>query len=298
MPDTERLREAFRSLEWLVVIDLFETESGKEADLLLPATSWLERFDFATTTLTFQHAPLLQFGRAVMQPVGESRSEARILADIAKAAGGKLNRALLPVRLLSKLEPAKLVEKMATLLAGAAKPFGANSKYGFGVRTPQPGTYLGKGPRTPGHKARFWDAALAPELRRLEAAELNAAAQAEAGAFTLLGRRRRLGHNGWLQGAVHDGEPEAIAWLHPKDAEDLGVPAAGGTIRLETDAGALEMKAIPNDGTPLRAVVLPHGVPGMNFNDLVPTGEGSIDRLSGQHRMTGIPVRVKAAMAQ
>ena len=298
MPDAERLRKAFRNLEWLVVIDLFETETGREADLLLPAESWLERFDFATTTLTFQHAPLLQFGRAVMSPMGESRSEARILADIAKAVGGKLNRAMLPVRWLAKLEFGHLMEKLVTLVAGVAKPFGGNPKYGFKVHTPAPATYLGKGPRTPGHKVHFWSPELEPELARLESAEFDAEAQNQSGGFMLLGRRRRLGHNGWLQGGGRDGEPEAFAWLHPQDAAGLGIPAMGGKIRLETEAGALEIRAIANEGTPLRSVVLPHGIPGLNFNDLVSTGSENIDRLSGQHRMTGIPVRVTSGVAR
>jgi len=41
--------------------------------------------------------------------------------------------------------------------------------------------------------------------------------------------------------------------------------------------------------------VVPHGVPGMNVNALMPTGMTMLEPLSGQHRMTGIAVQVTVA---
>lgn len=289
MPDAERLRAAFRNLEWLVVIDLFETETGREADVLLPATSWLERFDIATTTALFQTTPLLQYGRPVTPPPGETRHEAAILADLAKAIGGKVSRGMLPVRFLAATDAARLPELFARFVAGAAKPFGGKPGYGLLVPQPRPGTYLGRGPRTPGHKLRFWTPAAEAEFVRVREA---AGQRSDDGSFVLLGRRRRLGHNGWLQGAVHDGDPEAVAWLHPHDAAELGITKEGGLVRIGNETGAVEVRAVAREGVAMRTVVLPHGIPGINFNALVPTGEGSIERISGTHRMTGIPVTV------
>jgi hypothetical protein len=39
-------------------------------------------------------------------------------------------------------------------------------------------------------------------------------------------------------------------------------------------------------------IVVPHGVPAANVNAILPTGSAMLEPLSGQHRMTGIPVRV------
>ena len=47
-------------------------------------------------------------------------------------------------------------------------------------------------------------------------------------------------------------------------------------------------------GVPQKTVVVPHGVPGMNVNALLPTGVEMLEPISGQHFMTGIAVRVTA----
>jgi formate dehydrogenase len=300
MPDAKRLREAFRALEWLVVIDLFETATAREADVLLPATSWLERFDVATTTALFHTSPLLQFAPAVAKAPGETRHEAAILVDLARAIGGKVGRGMLPVRALMATDAVKLPALYARLFAGATQPLGSRPGYGIRVSTPVPGAYLGRGPRTPGHKLRFWDATVAAEFARVRAAAGTGTGAGEGsdpatsgGGFLLLGRRRRLGHNAWLQGAVHDGDPEAVAWLNPADAAALGLPVKGGAIRIANATGALAVRAVGKDGVLRRTVVLPHGIPGLNFNDLVPTGAESIERLTGMSRMTGIAVQVE-----
>ncbi|MBC7171633.1 MAG: hypothetical protein H5U40_04365 [Polyangiaceae bacterium] len=41
-------------------------------------------------------------------------------------------------------------------------------------------------------------------------------------------------------------------------------------------------------------VVVPHGLPELNVNSLIPSGERAVERLSGMHHMTGIAVSVKA----
>jgi hypothetical protein len=43
---------------------------------------------------------------------------------------------------------------------------------------------------------------------------------------------------------------------------------------------------------PPKTVVVPHGVPGMNVNALLPTGVEMLEPVSGQHFMTGIAVHV------
>lgn len=112
--------------------------------------------------------------------------------------------------------------------------------------------------------------------------------------FTLICRRRRLGHNSWLHGAVHDGSSDGMAWLAPTDLAALGVPE-GGELLLHTASATLRVPAVPVPGIPQGTVVVPHGVPGMNVNALMPTGVTMLEPLSGQHRMTGIAVQVTPA---
>jgi len=110
----------------------------------------------------------------------------------------------------------------------------------------------------------------------------------------LICRRRRLGHNSWLHGAVHDGDTDGTAWLAPADLAALGAPE-GGDILLHTASATLQMPSVPVSGVSPGTVVVPHGVPGMNVNALMPSGVTQLEPLSGQHRMTGIVVQVTLA---
>jgi anaerobic selenocysteine-containing dehydrogenase len=164
---------------------------------------------------------------------------------------------------------------------------------GLPTPRPQPGRYLGRGPRTPGHRVQFWHADLTPEPARL--AVYAATLQGSPGApFTLICRRRRLGHNSWLHEAVHDGDPDGAAWLAPADMMALGV-SAGGEVLVQTTSATLRMPALSVTGVPQGIVVVPHGVPGINVNALIPTGVTMLEPLSGQHHMTGIVVQVTRA---
>jgi len=165
---------------------------------------------------------------------------------------------------------------------------------------------------------RFWHADLAAEPTRLAAyaAALSVSpalprpqgtvARALAGdpdplpsgaTFTLICRRRRLGHNSWLHGAVHHGNAECVAWFAPADLLALGV-SAGGALLLHTTSTTLRVSAVPDSGVPSKTVVIPHGVPGMNVNALLPTGVEMLEPISGQHFMTGIVVRVTVVCQQ
>ncbi len=272
IPGGERLARAFRQLDYLVCVDHFENDTGRLADVLLPSTTWLERWDFATTTVPFQTSPLVQVAGAAMPPTGEARNDAVILSDLALALG-LARRPSFPARLAqSRLLP--------------------RPRYGFRGLELRPGRYLGRGPRTPGRQVRFWDPSFTDDLERLQQASPSLGDDA----FVLVCRRRRLGHNSWIHGATRDGDPERVAWLAPEDLAALGL-AEGESVTIETAAGRLTLEARAEDGLATRTVVVPHGIPGANVNALIPSGPDAIEWLSGQHLMTGIPARVTAARA-
>ncbi len=272
IPGGERLTQAFKQLEYLVSIDHFENATGRLADVLLPSATWLERWDFATTTVPFQTTPLVQVAGAVMEPPGEVRNDAVILSDLAQALGLATKRSW-PARMSSS----RLLPK---------------PRYGMRGLKPRPGRYLGRGPLTPQRRVRFWDPSFTDDLERLE----QASAELQDGEFVLICRRRRLGHNSWLHGGTPDGDPERVAWLGAADLEALGLPD-GGSVTIETSAGRLTIEAHAEAGLAPRTVVVPHGIPGANVNALIPSGPDAIEWLSGQHVMTGITARVTAARA-
>ncbi len=81
-PDRNHCEKALRSLDHLVVIDLFLTETAQLADVVLPATAWAETDGVCTNT-----ERRVQRLRAAVPPVGEARPDWWIVSQIAKRCG-------------------------------------------------------------------------------------------------------------------------------------------------------------------------------------------------------------------
>jgi NADH-quinone oxidoreductase subunit G len=80
------LSSTIQKLEFLVVQDIFMTETAKLAHVVLPAASSAEK----TGTFTNLERRLQQLNRAE-EPVGESRPDWEIILDIAKKMGSSMN---------------------------------------------------------------------------------------------------------------------------------------------------------------------------------------------------------------
>jgi formate dehydrogenase len=291
IPGGDRLADAVASLDLLISVDLFENATGSTADLLLPATSWLERWDLATTTLILQTTGLVQWAGPVTDPPGETRSDFRILADLSAAAGRPLFGSSMVTRALGRLPWDRVLGGVSRGLRASLGRFSPTFRHGLPAPEPQPGTYVGRGPRTPGHVLRFWHPDLEPEAARLEAVE-QTMTRANGRDFLLMGRRRRIGHNGWLHGGTRGGRSDGSAWLHPDDMKRLGL-SDGDQVQIETDAAEVTVPVRGRAQVAPRTVVFPHGLEGANVNALIPSGVEFVEAISGQHWMTGIPASVQ-----
>ncbi|MCA9605908.1 MAG: molybdopterin-dependent oxidoreductase [Myxococcales bacterium] len=290
IPGATRLEEAFRRLDAIVSLDLFENRTGRLADVLLPATSWLERADFALPGLALQTLDLVQTTPATIPRVGEARADHEALALLSLA----LDRPLFGSRLLAKTlaRPGLADRALPTLTELAWRVFDREASrrgYGIPALAPTPHTYLGRGPMTPGRKIRFWDPALDGERERL-------ARWAPTEGFVLVGRRRRIGHNSWLHGGTRAGTPEPEAWMAGSDLAALGLED-GGLATLRTTAGELRLPVRAKDGVAPGTVVVPHGEASMNVNAILPAGPAHIEPLGGMCVMTGVPVEVRPHLA-
>lgn len=263
IPGGSRLEAALGQLEFLACIDMFESRTAAHADVFLPATSWLERWDAGIASIPFQARGRAQLSGPLMEPRGEARHDAQILAEIATR-----------LRLGGPLWPVLRKDVSRWFPAPAA---------GIPLPSARPGRYLQR------NRVTFWNQDIAAELGRLEAMP-----EPPPGGLRLIGRRRRLGHNSWLHGGNRDGEPEASAWMHPDDlaARELD---DGAAIELLTSVGALRVNVLAQPDVSPGTVVMPHGVHGVSLNDILPSGPEHIERVSGQLAMTGIPVEVAAA---
>ena len=81
-PNTTHVIAALESLEFLVCQDIFETETTKYADVILPASAFLEKAG------TFTNAERrMQLVAPAIDPPGQARTDFRIIADVSAALG-------------------------------------------------------------------------------------------------------------------------------------------------------------------------------------------------------------------
>lgn len=78
----EHCEHALRSLDHLVVVDIFRTETAEFADVVLPATSWGETDGVCVNT-----ERRVQRLRAAVPPIGEAKPDWWIISEIAKRCG-------------------------------------------------------------------------------------------------------------------------------------------------------------------------------------------------------------------
>jgi len=83
-PDATHVEKALKKLEFLVVQDIFLTETARLADVVLPAASFAEKDGTFTNT-----ERRVQRVRKVIEPVGEAKADWWITSEIAKRMGGK-----------------------------------------------------------------------------------------------------------------------------------------------------------------------------------------------------------------
>lgn len=81
-PDTSHIEKALKSLDFLVVQELFLTETAAFADVVLPGVSYAEKEGTFTNT-----ERRLQRVRKAVEPAGEARDDIRIFCDVMEQMG-------------------------------------------------------------------------------------------------------------------------------------------------------------------------------------------------------------------
>jgi predicted molibdopterin-dependent oxidoreductase YjgC len=126
-----RLKQVFEKLEFLVVQDLFLTETAKLATVVLPASSSAEK----TGTITSLERRLQEFRRAE-EPHGDSKPDWEIIQAVAKKMGSTMHyssvadiqkeiRAMVP--LYADLVPGAIWPRERSPLAGLAEDLSLHS---------------------------------------------------------------------------------------------------------------------------------------------------------------------------
>jgi len=226
-PNINKVRKALAALEFLVVQDIFLTETAEFADVILPASSYLEKDGTYTNT-----DRRVQLGHKVLDSPGEARLDWQVVQDIANRIGLGWDYA----------SPREIFDEMVSVI-----PSYANLTYDnlglSGKLYPNPdpehsdGTVVMFGDR---FNTNDGLAHLVP-AEWLPAREL----PSEEYPFVLnTGRMLEHWHTGSMTRrsyALDAIAPKALVFVHPDDAADLGL-ADGDLARVTSRRGSIELE--------------------------------------------------------
>lgn len=323
MPNSERLREAFRNLELLVVLDIFQNETATLAHYTLPTTAPFQRPDLPFVfplMLGMQSRPYLQATRAIIPPEGEQRDEASIYLDICRAAGVNIFGSSIAQKSLQWMmrnddrgQPTVPQEALLSVLLRITGQGSFNGllkhKHGRSRDESFAGTFLGSRVTTNDGKIELVPPAVMHEVAAFERASRKNDDSDRA--FRLITKRHVTTHNSWTHNHpkfVGERNRTNHIWMHPDDASAQRL-AEGDLADVTSDIATVRLPVKLTDDLMRGVVALPHGwghqharglrtasqTTGVNVNLLAADGTNALERVSGMAKLTGIPVDVGPA---
>jgi anaerobic selenocysteine-containing dehydrogenase len=297
-PNSDRIRRALPTLDFMVSIDIYLNETTRHADVILPPEPELARghYDVALYNLAVRNVanyspPLVELEAGtqpewctmlrlagVLAGLGpnadvDASDDALVAGLVAKAVGrrgsnveGRGAEELLQM-LATRRGPERVLDLM--LRTGPyGDGFGANPDgLSLAVLEANPhGVDLGPlQPRIPGVlRTPTGMIELAPEMCVADVDRLRAVldrpAAHDGGPLVLIGRRDLRSNNSWMHNlpVLVKGKPRCTVHVHPDDAARLGV-YDGRDVRVTSSAGAIVLPAEVTDAVLPGVVSIPHG---------------------------------------
>ncbi|HEX3827454.1 MAG TPA: formate dehydrogenase subunit alpha [Sporichthyaceae bacterium] len=225
-PNINKVRKALSGLDFLVVQDIFLTETAEFADVILPATSYLEKDGSYTNT-----DRRVQLGRKVLDPPGQARADWQIVVELARRVGLDWDYA----------EPSAVFDEMVALM-----PAYANLKWANLGETGK--LYPNADPEHFDGTVVMFDERFNTDdgLAHLVPAQWLPPKELPDGEYPLVlntGRLLEHWHTGTMTRrsyALDTIAPTAEVWMHPKDAADRGL-THGQLARVRSRRGTIEL---------------------------------------------------------
>lgn len=225
-PNTNKVRKALAHLDFLAVQDIFLTETAEFADVILPATSALEKTGTYTNT-----DRRVQIGRPALQPPGEARADWQVICDLSTRLG-------YPMRYQS---PEEVFHEFAALTA-SYRGLTYERLGRTGMLWPCPDK------ESDGQEVLFGDGFPTPTGRgKFVPCEVSPPHELPDNEFPLVlntGRLLEHWHTGTMTRravALDALQPEALAEVHPQDLARLGI-ADGSKVTVRSRRGAIRLR--------------------------------------------------------
>jgi anaerobic selenocysteine-containing dehydrogenase len=298
-PDGRALDAALETLDLMVSVDMYVTETSRHAHYILPPCGPLQKDFYPLFLGAIAVRNYAKYSRAAL-PMGEDKSDWEIVGGLATALLTAQGQPAPNLR-----HPRDTLDHMLrksphglTLAQVEAHP------HGLDLGALQPGR-LPERLYTPDKRIRCLPDAIPAELHRF-AAQM---AETPTDSLLLIGRRHLRSNNSWLHNSrrLLKGPDRCTLMIHPADAQARGI-ADGQQVTIASRVGAVTAPAEITDSLMPGTVSLPHGWghgrdgvqlsvartrPGVSLNDL--TDRQCYDPLSGNAALNGLPVTVLAA---
>lgn len=294
-PDGGALDTALATLDLMVSVDMYVTETSRHAHYILPPCGPLSKDHYPLALGPIAVRNFARYSPALLPVPDGEKTDWEIVTGLARSIA--LARGLAPQ---NPVPPRVMLDGMLkraglSLEALEAAPHG-----------------IDLGPLEAGRlPARLRDGVIrcAPAECLADLDRLASALAAPAEGLRLIGRRHIRSNNSWLHNSrrLVKGPERCTLLIHPDDARPRGI-VDGATVRVTSAAGSIEVPAEVTDAVMPGTVSLPHGYghgregvrlsvartrPGASVNDL--TRRDRFDPLSGNAALNGTPVEVARA---
>jgi anaerobic selenocysteine-containing dehydrogenase len=249
LANTNKVKEAIEKLEFVTVIDLFMTETAKQADLVFPAAFFLERDEIGPIPLNLQNKVV---------DGGQCWPDWKIWCELAKRMGYERH---FPWQDFEELADFVLNPSGLTCRELRKHPEGITNMV-------PPGTFLNNGFHTKSRKIELYSHLLEtsrydplPVYKEPMESILSTPELAQEYPLTLItGNRQPM----YLH-SQHRNIPglrkllsEPYLEIHPQAAQDHGIKE-GDLVRVESRRGSLKIKARLTEGIMPQVLHIPHG---------------------------------------
>jgi anaerobic selenocysteine-containing dehydrogenase len=333
-PNGERLSAALGQLDFMVSIDIYQNETTRHADVILPGSSPLEDMHFDLVFQQFSHRNHARFSAPVFARAETHPPEWEIISRIAAIAQGK--GAQVDVKQLDDALFAEDVKRNAgphaeAILAALAGLSGPERQIDYALRTGPYGDMFGQKPdglnlakikaapggidlgamqpripevlRTASGKIELAPPMLIEDLAR-PAADLQRATPD----LVVIGRRQVRSGNSWMHNLpiLAKGPYRCTALVHAHDAMRLGL-SDGAMARIANGPRSIDVQVEISDEMMPGVVSVPHGwghaMPDTRMavaaerpgaNLNALLDEDLRDPLSGNSVLSGLPIEMRS----